>query len=153
MSAKAASSRAPHTEPRLLRIVDANLNRAREGLRVAEEVARFYLADAALSARLKSAREAIGGWDGRFGIAAAPIGRDSESDPGRPMMGARETARDGISGLVRANLRRAEEAARVIEEVAKLADPAHVSEYKEMRYTLYSLEAELIAALERERAS
>jgi thiamine-phosphate pyrophosphorylase len=114
---------------------------------VAEEVARFYLADAGLAARLKALRETIGGWDARLGLAAQPVGRDSDADPGRAVMGVRETEREGIPGLVRANLRRAEEAARVIEEVAKLSDPSGVSEYKEMRYTLYSVEAEMLRAL------
>jgi thiamine-phosphate pyrophosphorylase len=120
---------------------------------VAEEIARFYVADGALAARLKEARETIGGWDARFGLGEAPRGRDSEGDPGRRVTGAREVARADVPSLVRANLRRAEEAARVVEETAKLADPSRVSEYKEMRYTLYSLEADLLAALARTDAS
>jgi len=120
---------------------------------VAEEVARFYVADGGLAARLKTLRETIGGWDARFGLAEAPRGRDSEADPGRRVTGPREAARADVPSLVRANLRRAEEAARVIEEVAKLADPSRVSEYKELRYTLYSVESELLAALELEGGS
>ena len=120
---------------------------------MAEEIARFYVADGNLAARLKTLRETIGGWDARFGLAAAPRGRDSEADPGRHVTGAREATREDVASLVRANLRRAEEAARVIEELAKLADPSRVSEYKEMRYTLYSLESEVLVALERRGVS
>lgn len=38
------------------RILDANLNRAREALRVMEDIARFALNDAALSGELKAIR-------------------------------------------------------------------------------------------------
>ncbi len=37
------------TPSRLLRIIDANLDRAREGLRLLEDIARFYLNDAAIT--------------------------------------------------------------------------------------------------------
>jgi thiamine-phosphate pyrophosphorylase len=44
---------------RLPRLIDANLNRAREGLRVLEDLARFELDDAALSERAKQIRHGI----------------------------------------------------------------------------------------------
>jgi hypothetical protein len=48
-------------------------------------------------------------------------------------------------------MKRAQEAVRVVEEVAKIAAPeSAVSRFKEMRYTLYSIEAELLEALDRE---
>src|ERR1700733_6868807 len=43
----------------LLRLLDANANRAREALRVLEDYARFVLNDQALSASLKSLRHAL----------------------------------------------------------------------------------------------
>ncbi len=148
--AKAASRRAPPTDPRLSRIFDANLNRAREGIRVAEEVARFYIADGALAEHLKSLRETIGGWERALGLEAGVGGRDCETDPGRRVTGPREASRDGVGDLVRANMKRAQEAVRVIEELSKLDSSPRVSEFKDMRYTLYSAEAELLAALARD---
>ena len=41
----------------ILRIIDANLNRTAEGLRVLEDIARFVLDDAALSRQLKIMRQ------------------------------------------------------------------------------------------------
>jgi thiamine-phosphate pyrophosphorylase len=41
------------------RLIDANLNRMNEGLRVLEDIARFLLDDATLSARLKSLRHQL----------------------------------------------------------------------------------------------
>lgn len=137
-------------DPRLARILDANLNRAREGLRVAEEIARFYVADGGLAARLKAAREGVGAWAASLGQASAIMGRDAETDPGRPLTGPRELERGSPADLVRANMKRAQEAVRVIEEVAKLAAPeAPSGRFKEMRYTLYSLETALLEGLDR----
>ncbi|MCJ7577821.1 MAG: thiamine phosphate synthase, partial [candidate division Zixibacteria bacterium] len=45
----------------IYRIIDANLNRAREGIRVAEEVARLYFNDAELSTQFKSLRHQLTG--------------------------------------------------------------------------------------------
>ena len=42
-----------------LRIIDANLNRAREALRVMEEYARFGLEDPSLSAAIKETRHEL----------------------------------------------------------------------------------------------
>ena len=42
-----------------LRIIDANANRAREALRLLEDLARFSLDDAALSKRAKSIRHGL----------------------------------------------------------------------------------------------
>lgn len=146
-SERAGSSRTNATDARISRILDANLNRAREGIRVAEEVARFYVADGAIAARLKSLRETIGGWERALGLGAQVGGRDSEEDPGRRVTGTQEAVRDDVAALVRANMKRAQEAVRVLEEFGKLERSPRVSEYKEMRYTLYSAEAELLAAL------
>ena len=46
-------------DPGILRIIDANANRAREGLRVLEEHARFVLADALLTERVKACRHRL----------------------------------------------------------------------------------------------
>jgi len=43
----------------IYRVLDANFNRAREGLRVTEEVARFILEDPQLTARLKDLRHRL----------------------------------------------------------------------------------------------
>jgi hypothetical protein len=51
-----------------LRVVDANLNRAREGLRVVEDVARFVLGDEALTKRAKDLRHALSGYIRRAGF-------------------------------------------------------------------------------------
>ena len=44
---------------KVYRILDANFNRSREGLRVCEEVARFVLESAALTRELKKCRHDV----------------------------------------------------------------------------------------------
>src|SRR5437867_1452942 len=120
------------------RILDANFNRAREALRVLEDLARFHHDDAAFAASLKDARHALD-VEARPHAKAFLSARDSESDVGRdgdrPVKGARPLAE-----IAQANFKRAEEALRTIEEIAKgrfapMSDSAH-----RLRYDLYAAE-------------
>ena len=51
---------APEHLPAVLRLLDANLDRAREGLRVVEDWCRFGLDSPDLVARLKDLRQRLG---------------------------------------------------------------------------------------------
>ncbi len=46
-------------ENKTMRMIDANLNRATEGIRVAEDIVRFILDDDRLTERLKKIRHEI----------------------------------------------------------------------------------------------
>ncbi|HEX7897958.1 MAG TPA: thiamine phosphate synthase, partial [Planctomycetota bacterium] len=122
----------------VLRILDANLNRAREALRVLEDLARFHRDDAALAAALKDVRHRL---DRRARPHAADFlrARDSERDVGRdgdvPVKGLRTLAQTAT-----ANLKRAQEALRSIEEVAKGRFDALAAEGHRARFRLYGLE-------------
>ncbi|GAH83429.1 unnamed protein product, partial [marine sediment metagenome] len=65
----------------MLRIIDANLDRVGEGLRLLEDVARFLLNDGALSQQLKTMRHELlrGDWPFHQQLIQS---RDSESDVG-----------------------------------------------------------------------
>ena len=65
----------------MLRLIDANLDRIGEGLRVLEDVARFILDDAALSEKLRVMRHELprNGTPSREQLLAA---RDSVRDEG-----------------------------------------------------------------------
>jgi thiamine-phosphate pyrophosphorylase len=132
----------------IYRILDANLNRAREGVRVVEEVARLYFDDAALSSKLKKLRHdltqiARKSFDERKLLSF----RDSEGDVGADSMGSLEKKRADLNSIVRANLRRSQEAARVLEEFGKLIDPNSAKSFKKMRFKLYALEQEMLRQL------
>jgi thiamine-phosphate pyrophosphorylase len=122
----------------LLRILDANLNRAREALRVLEDLARFHRDDTAAAAALKDARHSLD-------RLARPLARD--------LVGARDSERDvGRDGdrvvdrprspreIQAANLKRAGEALRSIEEVAKGRYAELSREAHRRRFELYTLE-------------
>ncbi len=107
---------------RLLRVFDANLNRAREGLRVCEEIARLVLEDPALTRRCQRLRHGIHRAGSLLGGPELLAGRDADGDVGRP--GRRGPARTHrvLGDLLTANLRRVQEALRVLEEFGRLHD-------------------------------
>ena len=137
-----------------LRLVDANLNRASEGLRVLEDLARFVINDEALSRELKVARHELA-------RLAQPLDaqllswRDSATDVGRESTlraGGRER---NLLAVVRANAKRAEESLRVIEELARLPEIGtciEPGEIERLRYATYDIEKRLAGrVMRRER--
>ena len=143
----------PH---QLLRMIDANLNRASEGLRVLEDVARFLLNDAKLSRRLRTLRHDLAKETKSISLGLLS-GRDAERDVGRPRSQDREpiaevTALHGLLDVVAANAKRVEEALRVMEEVAKLPDMNSLldsASFEQTRFALYALERDLFSKISR----
>lgn len=129
-----------------LRILDANLNRAREGLRTAEEYARLGLGDAALSGRCKSLRGLLKELIGQDAALAARLlaARDVQHDVGLATDGA-GAARLDLADVARAGIKRAQEALRVIEECAKAVAPGAARLAAKARYEAYALEQQLFA--------
>jgi thiamine-phosphate pyrophosphorylase len=127
-----------------LRLIDANGNRAAEGLRVLEDVARFILDDAALAESAKLQRHAV-----RQAVPAAAVGeRDTAGDVGTVIGAPGEMERARLVDLVRANAARVQEALRAAEEAAKLAAlPACAAGLEAARYASYRLETGLLARL------
>jgi thiamine-phosphate pyrophosphorylase len=140
-----------------LRMIDANLNRSREGLRVLEDIARFLLNDAELSQRLKTLRHDLARETKSLSIGILSQ-RDSEHDVGRPLpskereLDMKTTSLRGLSDLVTANAKRVEESLRVIEELAKLPDISSMlnsARFEQARFSLYTLERDLISRISR----
>jgi thiamine-phosphate pyrophosphorylase len=137
-------------------MIDANLNRSSEGLRVLEDVARFLLNDAELSQRLKSLRHGLARETKSLSIELLSY-RDSEHDVGRPYSKDKEltmkaTSLQSLLDLVTANAKRVEESLRVIEELAKLPDLSPMlnsASFEQTRFTLYTLERDLISRISR----
>jgi len=129
------------------RILDANLNRAREGLRVGEEIARLVLEDATLQAAFKAVRHGITAAEKRLGGAALLQSRSADRDPGSRPQPRLENRRTDWPDLAQANLRRAEEALRVLEEVAKLRSTEASAKFKATRFKAYVLEQRLAVGL------
>lgn len=134
----------------IYRIIDANLNRAREGIRVVEEVARLYFDDARLSSQFKSLRHQLtrvakNSFDEKKLLSF----RDSQKDVGADSMGALEKKRADLESIVCANLRRSQEAVRVLEEFGKLIREESALSFKKIRFKLYALEQKIMGVLKR----
>ena len=137
-------------------MIDANLNRSSEGLRVLEDVARFLLNDAELSQQLRTLRHNLATQTQSLSIGLLSH-RDSEHDVGRPGPKDKELTEEATSlrsllGLVTANAKRVEESLRVVEELAKLPEMNSMlnpASFEQARFALYSLERDLISRVSR----
>jgi len=131
----------------MLRMVDANANRAREALRVLEDYCRFALNDNALSAELKAIRHGMAGALAALGPAAI-LARDTTNDVGTTNKTQRELVRESLADVVLAAGKRLSEALRVMEECAKSADPAAARTLEGLRYRGYVIEQQLVRTLQ-----
>lgn len=122
------------------RILDANLDRAREGLRIIEEWCRFGLNNAQLAGECKDLRQEVGKWHTPELRAA----RDTLGDIGTVLSHPQEELRTSIASLLQANFCRVQEALRVLEEYGKLYHPNMGAAFKQMRYQVYTLESNLM---------
>lgn len=130
---------------RTLRLMDANLDRLSEGLRVLEDVARFILGDVHSTEILKRMRHELTTTDPVMRNKLL-VSRDSEGDIGREGGGIAGIERRHLVDLVTANARRSQESLRVLEEVAKVPEiPVEIAQrdYQKARFILYEIEREL----------
>ena len=140
-----------------LRIIDASLNRAAEGLRFLEDVARFILNDTVLTEQLKTIRHALVTSDWPFQNKLIQS-RDSEGDVGANL---KTTSSDigktkDLPLAIVANSRRVQEALRTLEELAKVSGdtlPLSADKLQQDRFALYTIEKNLITRLLRQDKS
>jgi thiamine-phosphate pyrophosphorylase len=131
---------------KILRLVDANANRAREALRVWEDYARFVLDDQELSLAVKAIRHDLSA----ALQALAPdaiLWRDTPGDVGRENKVAHEGTRAGVAEVVTAAGKRLTEALRTIEEYGKIGNSAVAANIEAARYAAYDLELRLARTL------
>ncbi|MBI2830729.1 MAG: hypothetical protein HYX79_00530 [Chloroflexi bacterium] len=130
-----------------LRIIDVNLNRAGEGLRVLEDLARLMLDDSALTQRLKTIRHELikSEWPLYKKLLEA---RNSPGDVGADMEVPGEKQQKELHELAVANARRVQEALRVLEELAKLPGSGlDHNKFRQARFELYDIERTLVSKL------
>ena len=138
------------------RIIDANLNRSREGFRVLEDYARFVRNDGNLSGRLKNLRHALVAAEkylpkrftetlssSELGTSPLLMFRDTAHDVGTQLSTAVENIRSDMSDVVIANSRRVQESLRSLEEFGKLVSPQFAATIKQIRYRSYTLQQQL----------
>jgi len=129
------------------RIIDVNLNRLTEALKVIEDICRLELEAPEFVHRVRSLRMGLN--PVVIPLRQRVIGhRASRVDLGR-RSGFDRTGRADLGEVLVANLKRAQEACRVLEEVTKLETPGLSPDFKRTRFALYELEQEIAARLAR----
>lgn len=117
------------------RLLDANLNRLREGIRVVEDIFRYVYDNKEVSTKLKSLRH-LSRLENYTEILKT---RDIQNDVLKESIMSEQNRTDLYSILI-ANFKRAQESARVLEEFSKLISVKDSENFKYIRYELYHLE-------------
>lgn len=123
------------------RIIDANLNRVMEGVRVCEDITRFSSNNEKLTAKLKDLRHDvfIAIKDIREEHLEELVSSRDVNDVGTRSNKSEKTRKD-ITELFMVNAQRGKESLRVLEEVLKLFDSDLSQKFKRFRYRLYDIE-------------
>lgn len=129
-------------DKRVLRIIDANINRAKEGIRVIEDFVRFILDDKELSEELKKLRHEIS--QNIIDYLEILSSRDSVGDVGTKINIDSENRRENLKDIIISNFKRCQESLRVLEEFSKLYDTELAGNFKKLRYKTYHLEKEIL---------
>jgi thiamine-phosphate pyrophosphorylase len=134
------NSLSPETQA-IYRILDANLDRAREGIRIIEEWCRFALDHSQWAQTCKEMRQTLASWHTNE-IRSA---RNTPEDCGTSLTHPQEETRESPEQVLHINLSRTQEALRVLEEYGKLYHPEMGSACKQLRYQIYTLESNLFS--------
>ena len=118
-----------------LRLIDANLNRLREGIRVVEDIFRYVYNDKQTALKLKELRH-LSRLENYIELLET---RDVKNDVLRSSIKSEQNRTDLYSILI-ANFKRAQESSRVLEEFCKLISIKDSENFKYIRYELYNLE-------------
>ncbi|MHC4870754.1 MAG: thiamine phosphate synthase [Planctomycetota bacterium] len=134
------------------RIIDANTNRAREGLRVIEEYSRFILDSKPLTEKIKKIRHtfssSIDNLQEKYGISLLKF-RDTAGDIGTKISTAEEGLREDAGVVAKAASKRLQEALRSIEEYTKISSSEASAAFEQLRYKVYDIEKELFSDIDR----
>lgn len=121
------------------RLIDANLNRLREGIRVIEDISRYIKNDKNSSEKLKHLRHLARLSDYNNLLKE----RDIQNDVLKKSTKSEQNRKD-LNSILIANFKRAQESSRVLEEFAKLFSNEDSEKFKTIRYELYDLEKKII---------
>ncbi len=122
------------------RILDVNLNRSLESLRILDDYARFVLNDRTITKVLKSLRHDLAQATDSLSHSARLAFRDTASDVGTSIAGNTEYTRNSTAHVAMVNFRRLQESLRSLEEYGKIESPPFAKQVEQIRYRTYSLE-------------
>ena len=132
----------PNNDKNVAQLIDANLDRAREGLRVIEDWCRFGLKKKDLIKTIKNWRQQLG----HNHLAIYKNARSASSDQGAGLSHPNQTQRSNPIQIVAANFARVQEALRVLEEFTRISHPELSKISATIRYELYDLEVVILKA-------
>lgn len=122
-----------------LRIIDANLNRLREGIRVIEDISRYALDDKILTLQLKHIRHLTQTQNSSL-LNNLLSNRNIKCDIAKDSIQS-EIKRENLKGIVIANFKRTQESARVLEEILKLDEVANILQFKNNAICIQNIES------------
>jgi thiamine-phosphate pyrophosphorylase len=137
----AAKRRDTEENSMIWRVLDANTNRAREGLRVVEDTARFVLVREDAATALRQIRHRLDEII-RQHYATLLRHRDVTGDPGRDNRSTKHAG--GVPAILASNFKRCEEALRVLEEYGRMVAPKAVKNVQALRFDVYQWEKKLL---------
>ena len=133
-----------YSQKKVLRVIDVNFNRCKEGLRVVEDIFRFVLEDDNLRRQIRKIRHAIDRIMKSTKLKETLISsRDATTDLGRAV-DSLEMKRSTITHLFYANVQRVKESLRVLEEFMKVVNIDKVKIIKRSRYEIYQIEKDAL---------
>jgi len=133
-------------EDKLLQIIDANLNRTREGLRVCEDIVRFMLQDKNAAKALKAIRHNATNLvlkSKKISLAKLLSGRDTLGDKTK-FIDFTPSSGVSISDIFMSNIERVKESLRVLEECFKIIDAKISRGYRKLRFNAYDIEKNIV---------
>ncbi len=134
----------PPSNNRIAQLIDVNLDRAREGLRVMEDWCRFGLKRSDFSIQIKD-------WRQKLGVHHHNIYRKARLTSNDPAMGVShplQKVRSTPEAVFLANSSRVQEALRVLEEFTRITDPKLCELAAKIRYETYEIEIKVLDATE-----
>jgi len=134
----------PPSHNRIAQLIDANLDRAREGLRVMEDWCRFGLKRDDFSIQIKDWRQQLGAHHQNIYRKARLVSEDPAMGVSHPLQKNRSTPED----IFIANSSRVQEALRVLEEFTRITDPKLSEIATKIRYKTYEIEVQVLNAKE-----
>lgn len=136
-----------------LNIIDANLDRAKEGLRVIEDIVRFVLEEKELMLALKEQRHACTKAMHNSGISFSQLfnARKKRKDVGQFSFTSGEKTRKSKEDILFANFFRIQESFRVLEELFKKTNPKTAFQFKQLRFRNYELQNEVMLLFEKRK--
>lgn len=134
------------TRNSVLRLIDANANRALEGLRVCEDIIRFHVESPRAFHRTRALRHAVAHAVDRLPVSHADLARARASgrDIGKQAPASRVAS---LECLLLINFRRAKEALRTLEECSRLITPNRTTSFQHLRFRTYEVERDLLLTL------